>query len=279
MAGTEPLYRLVIFDEIDDPKPVRDLFVEATGTHPTDAAQWVARVPGVWPKPLDEATSRTLLDGLFELEIAAEAWRVDAFPELGTPRTVHAGSCEEGGFRVLGLRGEPTHWVPWDKFELISAGFHRVRGRIPRHLPPSWITGINSGARLLLGRNPARPRKARALRVPRDPMPEVVLIRKDPRVTFRVIAGQMNYSYLGDRLKSSSAENFPLFLADVCSRASSAYLTYPTRDMLAGEATEDDVFPDSQSLLDYSLHRLLWSWYRRDGEARARGDGPGTDEE
>jgi hypothetical protein len=41
--------------------------------------------------------------------------------------------------------------------------------------------------------------------------------------------------------------------------------------MLAGRATEDDVFPDSQSLLDYSLHRLLWSWYRRDGEAKARG--------
>jgi hypothetical protein len=272
MAGTEPLYRLVIFDEIDDLKPVRDLFVAATGTHPTDAAQWVAKVPGVWPRPLDEATTRKLLDGLFELEIAAEAWLVAAFPDLGTPRTVHAGSCEEGGFRVLGLRGEPTHWVPWDKFELISAGFIESEDEFRDVSPPSWITGINSGARLLTGRNPARPRKARAMRIPRDPMPEVVLIRKDPRVTFRVVAGQMNYAYLGDRLKTSSADNFPLFLADVCSRASSAYLTHPTRDILAGEATEDDIFPDSQSLLDYSLHRLLWSWYRRDGEARARGE-------
>lgn len=272
MAGTEPLYRLVIFDEIDDPKPVRDLFVAATGTHPTDAAQWVARVPGIWPRPLDEAASRRLLDGLFELEIAAEAWRVDTFPDLGTPRTVHAASCEEEGFRVLGLRAEPTHWVPWDKFELVSAGFIESEDEFRDVAAPGWIQGINSGARLLTGRNPARARKARAMRVPRDPMPEVVLVRKDPRVTFRVVAGQMNYAYLGDRLKATSAENFPLFLADICARATSAYLTHPTRDILAGEATEDDLFPDSQSLLDYSLHRLLWSWYRRDGEAKTRGD-------
>ena len=273
MAGTEPLYRVVVFDEIDDPKPVRDLFVEATGTHPTDAAQWVARVPGVWPRPLDEATTRRLLDGLFELEIAAEAWRLDTFPDLGTPRTIHSASCDEGGFRVLGFRAEPTHWVPWDKFELVSAGLIEAGDEFRDVSPPSWIAGINSGARLLTGRSPSRPRKARAMRIPRDPTPEVILIRKDPRVTFRVAAGQMNYAYLGERLKTSSAENFPLFLADVCARTTSAYLTHPTRDLLAGEASEDDLFADTQSLLDYSLHRLLWSWYRRDGEARARGDG------
>ena len=71
MAETEPLYRLVIFDELDDPVPVRDLFAAVTGAHPTDAMQWVARVPGVWAKPLNEAQTRKLLDGLFELEIAA----------------------------------------------------------------------------------------------------------------------------------------------------------------------------------------------------------------
>ena len=35
--------------------------------------------------------------------------------------------------------------------------------------------------------------------------------------------GWMNYAYLGDRLKSSAAENFPSFLADLC-----AGLTRPT---------------------------------------------------
>jgi len=269
MAETQALYRLVVFDDLDDPRPVRDLFVEATGAHPTDAAQWVARVPGVWPKPLDEATTRRLLDGLFALEIAAEAWRSDKFPDLGTPRGVHAGSCEEGGFRVLGLRGEPTHWVPWDKFELVSAGLIDAADEFRDVSPPSWLSAINSGARLLLGRNPSRPRRARAFRVPRDPAPEVLLVRRDPRVTFRVVAAKMNYAYLGDRLRPSSAENFPIFLADLCARATSAYLTQPTRDMLDGDVTEEDVFLDSQALLDYSLHRLLWSWYRRDGEAKS----------
>jgi hypothetical protein len=263
MAETEAQYRLVVFDEIDNPHPVRDLFASATGTHPTDAMQWVARAPGVWPKPLDETATRKLLDGLFELEIAAEAWRIDKFPDLGIPRTIHVAACADEGFRVHGLRGEPTHWVPWDKFELISAGW--IDADVS---PPSWLTAINSGARLLLGRNPSRPRRARAMRIPRDPMPELLLVRRDPRVTFRIVAGKMSYAYLGDRLRPTAAENFPIFLADLCTRATSAYLTSPTRDMLNGDVTEDDVFPDSQALLDYSLHRLLWSWYRRDSEKK-----------
>ena len=268
MAETEPLYRLVVFDELETPHAVRDLFVAVTGVHPTDAMQWIARVPGVWPKPLDEAMTRSLLDGLFELEVAAEAWRLDAFPDLGLPRTVHVGACEDGGFRANGLRGEPTHWVPWDKLELISAGLIDAEDEFRNVSPPSWLTAINSGARLLLGRNPARPRRARAMRVPRDPVPEVLLVRRDPRVTLKIVASQMSYAYLGDRLRMSSVENFPVFLADLCSRATAAYLTQPTRDMLDGSVSENDVFPDSQALLDFSVHRLLWSWYRRDGEAK-----------
>jgi hypothetical protein len=268
MAETEAQYRLVVFDEIDNPHPVRDLFASATGTHPTDAMQWVARAPGVWPKPLDETATRKLLDGLFELEIAAEAWRIDKFPDLGIPRTIHVAACADEGFRVHGLRGEPTHWVPWDKFELISAGLIDAEDEFRDVSPPSWLTAINSGARLLLGRNPSRPRRARAMRIPRDPMPELLLVRRDPRVTFRIVAGKMSYAYLGDRLRPTAAENFPIFLADLCTRATSAYLTSPTRDMLNGDVTEDDVFPDSQALLDYSLHRLLWSWYRRDSEKK-----------
>ncbi len=265
MTEAEPQYRLVVFDELDDPKPVRDLFVEVTGTHPTDAAQWVARVPGVWPKPLDELSTRILLDRLYELEVAAEAWRVDKFPELGSPRTVHSASCDETGFRVLGLRGEAAHWVPWDKIDLISAGLIDAEDEFRDVSPPTWLQALNSGARLMLGRSPSG-RRQRAMRVPRDPKPEVFVIRRDPLVTFRIIGSEMNYAYLGDRLKSSSVENFPIFLRDLCSQATKAYLTLPTKHMLEQQLTEDDIFWDDQSLLDYTHHRLLWSWYRRDGE-------------
>ena len=41
-------------------------------------------------------------------------------------------------------------------------------------------------------------------------------------VAFRVVENQMNYAYLGDRLKSSASENFPVFLADLCARAEAA---------------------------------------------------------
>ena len=46
-----PMYRLVVFDAVDaDDLPLtRDLFCRVTGIHPTDATQWIARTPGVWP--------------------------------------------------------------------------------------------------------------------------------------------------------------------------------------------------------------------------------------
>ena len=38
-----PMYRLVVFDEVDDDDrtAVRDLFCRVTGMHPTDANQWI----------------------------------------------------------------------------------------------------------------------------------------------------------------------------------------------------------------------------------------------
>ena len=58
-------------------------------------------------------------------------------------------------------------------------------------------------------------RLSRAQRIPRDPVGEVLIVRRDPRIAFRVVENQMNYAYLGNRLKQSAAENFPVFLADL----------------------------------------------------------------
>ena len=93
--------------------------------------------------------------------------------------------------------------------------------------------------------------------------------------------GWMNYAYLGDRLKSSAAENFPSFLADLCARADQAYLTPSTRALLERREQSEFMFPSSQAILDYATHRLLWSWYRRDSEAQGREpdqDGEGPDQ-
>jgi hypothetical protein len=85
----------------------------------------------------------------------------------------------------------------------------------------------------------------------------------------------MSYAYLGDRLKSSAAENFPIFLADLCARADQAYLPPSTRALLEHRDLSEYEFPSSQAILDYATHRLLWSWYRRD--RKAQGQAPGQD--
>jgi hypothetical protein len=271
MADKSPRYRLVIFEAVEDIPAVRDLFCTATGVHPTDAIQWLSRAPGTWPQPLDDFCVRKVLDGLFQAGIAAEAWRTDQFPDLNPPRTIHRAACLSDGFRVEGFRGEPTHWAPWDRVELICAG--RIDGSDEYRSvhSPRWPGVVVAGIRAMALMKPQPGnRLGRAVRIPRDPVGEVIVVRRDPRVAFRATESRMNYGYLGKRRSQSASENFPIFVADLCARAESAYITGSTRSLLKHDDTESHVFADSQALLDYATHRLLWSWYRRDRDAQAR---------
>ena len=268
MPETAPRYRLVIFDTIDDPQELREWICQVTGMHPTDVVQWLTRAPGVWPRPLDEPTVRRLLDGLYEHQVAAEAWRADLFPDLSPPRTIHRAACLAEGLRVEGLRGEPTHWVPWDRVEMICAGKIAAEDEFRELHKPVWPSSVVAGVRALALQKPKpMSRLSRAQRTPRDPVGEVLIVRRDPRIAFRVVESQMNYAYLGERLRSSAAENFPIFLADLVARADEAYLPPSTQALLQGRDPAECQFPSSQALLDYATHRLLWSWYRRDGDA------------
>jgi len=266
MSKAPPQYRLVIFDPVENPKELRDLFSRATGAHPADAVQWLGRTPGVWPRPVDEATAKTILDGLYVFGIAAEARLVDEFPDLSPPRTIHRAASLDEGLRIDGLRGEPTHWVPWDRIELICAGRidpgEDVRGA-PR---PNWPSAVVAGVRALALRKP-RPMNLRASRPLREPAAELLVVRKDPRIAFRFVENQMNYAYLGDRIRATAAENFPIFLSDVLARAASAYLSESTRSLMEGRSPGEHDFPSSQALLEYATMQLLWSWYRRDRQA------------
>jgi hypothetical protein len=275
MSNTPPQYRLVIFQAIDEPQELRDLVCRVTEMHPTDAVQWLARAPGTWPQPLEESEVRRLLEGLFEAGIAAEAWRTDQFPELNPSRTVHRAACLPEGFRVEGLRGEPTHWVPWERIELICAGRIGVEDEFRHVQSPRWPSMVVAGVRALAFMKPKpSSRLARASRIPRDPVGEVIVVRRDPRVAFRAVETQMNYAYLGKRQSHSAAENFPIFVADLCARADTAYITASTRSLLERKETGEHEFPSSQALLDYATHRLLWSWYRRDRDAQSQSDVP-----
>src|SRR5271165_6333183 len=249
MPTTPIRYRLVIFDTIDDPQSLRDLICSVTGTHPTDAVQWLARAPGLWKQPLEETEVRKLLDGLYEAGVAAEAWRTDQFPELSPARTIHRAACLNEGFRIEGLRGEPTHWVPWDRIEMVCAGRISAEDEFRKDSSPRWPSTVVAGIRALALMKPhPTPRRARAQRIPRDPVCEVLIVRRDPRIAFRVVETQMNYAYLGDRLKSSAAENFPSFLADLCARADQAYLTPSTRALLERREQSEFMFLSSQAI-------------------------------
>jgi hypothetical protein len=264
MPKPDNTYRLVIFDQPEDPPAVRDLLCSVSGIHPTDAMQWVARTPGVWPQPLAEGEVRELLDGLFNLGVAAEAWRIDVIPNLSPPRTIHIGACLPDGFRAGGLHGEPTHWVPWDKVELISAGRIMLEDEFRDVSPPAWVAAVATGLNALLRRPQAIARRQRAMRIPHDPVGEVIIVRREPRLAFRIVANKMNYAYLGDRLQTSATENFRTLVGDLCQHSSEAYITQSTQAFLDRGKPENYEFASSHALLDYATHRLLWSWYRRD---------------
>jgi hypothetical protein len=269
MSTHPPLYRLVFFDAVDDPLELRDVVCRATGMHGTDAVQWLARTPGTWPKPLEEGVVRELLDGLYEAGVAAEAWRADQFPDLSPARTVHRAACLDDGLRIEGLRAEPTHWIPWDRIELICAGRVSALDEFRHVQSPRWPSVVVSGIRALALLKP-RPstRRARASRIPHDAVGEVIIVRRDPRIAFRVVETKMNYAYLGEGRSQTASENFPVFVADLCHRSKNAFLTPSTRALLDPPKEGDREFPSSQALLDYATHRLLWSWYRRDRAAQ-----------
>lgn len=267
MPGADNTYRLVIFDAPDDLPAVRDLIVGVTGLHPTDVTQWVARAPGVWPQPLAEGEVREILDGLYELGVAAEAHRVDLLPVLYPPRNVHDVACLPGGLRVRGLRGEPIHWVPWNAIELLSAGRVEQEDELRVIAPPTWVQAVSTGLNALLRRPSRIARRERSMRVAREPVGEVIIVRRDPRLALRVAEDSMSFAYLGDRKHVTASENFLIFLGDLRTLADQAYLPPPTRALLEGDTSEAVAFPTSQALMDYSFHRLLWSWYRRDRDA------------
>jgi hypothetical protein len=264
MALGEAAYRLVVFDMIDEPAEVRELLCRVTGAHPTDVNQWLARLPGLWPKALSEAHVRTLLDGLYELGIAAEARTAETIPVLAPARTVHDVACLEDGFRVRGLRKEPTHWVPWEKVALVNAGYIEQEDELRTIAPPMWVTAVKNSLNAVLRRPQMIARRERAMRIPREPAREIIMVREDPRLAFRLSEHALTYAYLGPRLRPSASENFPLLLEDICQKAPDDALTPTTRAIREGAGPQGLLFATSQSLVEDAVVRLLWKWYRRD---------------
>jgi hypothetical protein len=269
-------YRLVVFDRPNDTAPLRDLLVGVLGLHPTEANQWIARTPGIWSRPLAEGEARELLDGMFKLEIPAEAWRVDLLPKLAPARSVHIVACLADGLRIGGLHGEPAHWVPWPKISVIHGGRIATEDQIRAAEGIGWANALGEGLNAMILRRPSLPRVHRAPRTPRDPIAEVHIVREDPRIAFRFISDKLNYAYLSDRLQTSAMENFPLFLGDLVQSSTHAYVTDSARELLeecrGNETADPPTYASSLAMLDDTTLRLIWSWYRRDRDRQTRVD-------
>jgi hypothetical protein len=133
-----------------------------------------------------------------------------------------------------------------------------------------WVTAVKNSLNAMLRRPSMIARRERAMRIPRDPVREAILVREDPRLAFRLSEHELTYAYLGDRLRPSASENFPLLLDDLCQHVSESALTPSTQRIRAGRGPEESTFPTTQSLLDDAVVRLLWKWYRRDRDEKLK---------
>ncbi len=262
-------YLLVVFDAIDDPDAVRDVLSRATKMHPTDAMHWVARMPGIGPRPLDKGQIKEVLDALYDLGVAAEARLPAAVPALHPVRNVHDVACLPEGLRVRGLRGEPIHWVPWPKIELIHAAWVEQEDETRSVGAATWMTAMRNAVNTVMGRpRMLIDRRPRTMRVAREPRRELVVVRREPLIALRLTEDTVNYAYLGAKRRPTAGENFPLLLQDLAARATDATLSPSTRGLLNPESAEKRGTPlaTSQALIDDALLKLLWRWYQRDRE-------------
>ncbi len=279
MVEPEPQYRLVIFDAIDDLPRVRTVFTRVTGVHRTDATQWLSKAPGVWPQTIPVEQVKPLLDGLYELAIAAEAWRLDAFPKLNPARHVNGIACQDDGFQITGLHGEPSQWIPWDKVILIDAGLVEPSEEFRSARPPGWVDAVSTGLNALIGRAPraARGHPTRSGgRIDPSLVGSAILIRQDPLVAYRLIENLMHYRSLGRFRQPSAAENFPILLEQLYLGTNDAHITPGTHALVAYSPNQAEpdrdpeslpdvpVYRDTHALLEHATIQLLWSWYCRD---------------
>lgn len=270
MSSDNDAFLLVVFDAIEDVDAVRNLLCEATGLHPTDATQWIARMPCVSMRPLPKVQAERVLDGLYDLGIAAEARQARSLPTLTPVRAVHDVACLPQGFRVKGLRGEPIHWVPWSKIELIDAAWVAQADETRAIGAPTWAAAVRNAVNTVMGRpRQVLGRRPRTMRITREPARELILVRREPQLALRLSEGDLNYSYLGERLRPTAAENFPLLLDDLCTRASDAYLTKSTRALWKGpdSTAKEYQFESTHALIDDAVLWVLWNWYQRDRKA------------
>ncbi len=214
MANTNPMYRLVVFEEIDDPRGPRPLLQgDRHSPHRRHA------VGDAGTRHLAPAADRGggALCSMASTSSACRPRRDESTSSPTSPprRSTPPPACRRDSGSRASRRSDPLGPLGPDRPD------QRPSASTPRtssaRQAPAWSAALAVGLRAItfrVGRPPDR--SQRAGRVLRDPTGEAIIIRRDPLIAFRIVENQMNYAYLGERLGPKAAENFPVLLADLC---------------------------------------------------------------
>lgn len=222
MGTTKPSgagYRVIVFAGAERIELIRGIIGEATAAHPIDLALGAARLPGVWPWPVSQEAARFIVERLEAFGIAAEARRADTFPVLGRPRAVSAVAVLKDGLRCEGWRGEPTQYIPWSRVEVVVAGWiARPDAVAPASYSLPAADRVTGWGRLFTGlRSPTiresvwlgggGTRLRQAVRRPRDPLGQALVVRREPTLCLRLSEDRLRWR--GEVETLSSAEPAP----------------------------------------------------------------------
>ncbi len=202
------LHQVVVFGVPDDPHQLRDVIASQLGINHIDAQFQVHSLPGVLPaaRPMHEAAR--LAEAIRDLGVNAAAIPCEEVPKLDRIETVHHLRCSDGGFEILGLRGEQETTIAWKNVALLSVGL------VPHH------------AQHLAGPVPTLAVSLATSHRDEHPSPvqqgglELLVLVANPLRAFRIDHGRLNYEYLGDRMSSSATVNFRWLIQDLVNHAS-----------------------------------------------------------
>jgi hypothetical protein len=153
--------------------------------------------------------------------------------------------------------------VPWDQVEVVDGGRVEQPDEERAVVRGPWVRAVSDGLNAMLNRPGKLARRERTLRFAREAVPELLVVRREPRLAFRLPADSQNYAYLGQARKESARENWPLLMADVRRHAGGA-MTPGAIALAEGDGGGAPSYPTSEALLEHATLELLRRWYRRD---------------
>lgn len=234
-----------------DPGVVEEVFASIDGFVGTEGAAHARRSRGVLVSGLSgdkaKAMQQRLLDKGIVVERAEDRW-------LSVPRSISCrrAAVESGGLRVFDLYGRDT-LIPFERILAVVGGIV-TRGEVQRTKDARAVRHGRSGVEV---------EDAEYGVVERDEL-IVDVVTGTPTRRYRIEASRFDYAYLGDRKRSSSADNLALLVGDVMAARPAIATGRGAERLLAGERKHERY----RSSRDFDLE-LAWLLWRHHGPGAA----------